>query len=117
MQLTPKEIERIITYEVEVDCYDDHEVNMGWYIFLTENLKYPFSAEYQINKVDGKSFWKKVIVVASEAKEEDFNRYEFYVLIEVNEILIPARLSNLKFIKADDETLRTLQIWEYGKRK
>jgi len=114
MQLSPKEIERID--EIEVDCYKEHEVNLGWYIFLNENLNYPFEAEYQISKADGNSSWNKVKVIASESTEDDFNRNEFYVTIEVNELIIPTRLSRLKNIIADEGTIKTLQIWNYSKK-
>ena len=49
--INKKEIQEIITYEVIVDCYDDdEEANIGWAIFLSENIYYPFEAEYEVKK-------------------------------------------------------------------
>jgi hypothetical protein len=39
----PKREERI-TMEVVVDCYDRHEVAMGWYYYFEDRLQFPFTA-------------------------------------------------------------------------
>ena len=36
--------ERRITMEIVVDAYDTHERAMGWYYYLQEQLKVPFTA-------------------------------------------------------------------------
>lgn len=55
MKSTQKEIQKIIDYEIVVDCYTDEEVNMGWAIFLSENINYPFEAEYKVKTKNGQS--------------------------------------------------------------
>jgi len=72
MKLTKAEIEKIITYEVVVDCYSEEEANMGWAIYMEENISYPFEAEYQVKKKEGKRHWSKVRVVSNETDESNF---------------------------------------------
>lgn len=112
-KLTPAEIEHIITYEVIVDCYEDHEVNMGWAIFMSEGLNFPFEAEYQVRRKGKAAEWQKVQVVGNETDESNYEGGEFYVLVEVNEMEVPVAISKLRNIQADEETMRTLQVWEY----
>ncbi|MBL4648504.1 MAG: hypothetical protein JKY03_02150 [Aureispira sp.] len=110
MQLTKEEIQKIITYEVIVDCYDDDEANIGWAIFLSENINYPFEAKYQVKKKNGSNFWKKVTVIDHETDESNFEGTAFYVEIELDDFIIPVEILQLKNIKADKETLRTIQV-------
>lgn len=116
MQLTEKEIQKIITYEVVVDCYDDHEANMGWAIFLSESIYYPFEAEYEVKKKDGSKSWKKVTVIENKTDESNFGGTAFYVKIELDDFIIPIEILQLRNIKADEETLRTIQVWQYNKK-
>ena len=111
MKLTKEEIERIIDYEVVVDCYTIDEANMGWAIYMKENLHFPFEAEYLMKRKPGESQWKQVSVVGNETDESSFGGGEWYVEIELEGLIIPARLSELKNIKANKETMQTLQVW------
>ncbi|MEL6733501.1 MAG: calcium-binding protein [Bacteroidota bacterium] len=45
MKLTVAEIERVILYEVMVDCYTEEEANMCWAIYMEENVNFQFVAE------------------------------------------------------------------------
>ena len=38
------EREERITMEIVVDCYDRHEVALGWYCYLENTLQFPFTA-------------------------------------------------------------------------
>ncbi len=113
MKLTLKEIEKIIVYEVVVDCYSDEEANMGWAIYMEENMNYPFEAEYQVKKNDGEKYWQKAIVVNNESDESNFSRDGYYLEIELDEYVIIAQLDKLRNIKADNTTLRTIQVWNH----
>ncbi len=110
MKLTKAEIEEIITYEIIVDCYSEEEANTGWDIYMGENIIYPFEAEYQVKKKDGKRFWSKVKVVGNES---DFEGGSYYVEIEYKEIVIPVDLDKLRNFKADEETMKALQVWQH----
>ncbi len=112
MKLTQEQIDHIITYEVVVDCYDDHEVYMGWAIYMGDNINYPFEAEYEVKKKSGEYEWKKVMVVGSETDDSNFSGGNYYVEIEINDMVIPANLDKLRNLKADEETMKTLQVWQ-----
>ncbi|MEZ4886648.1 MAG: calcium-binding protein [Chitinophagales bacterium] len=116
MKLTPEQIQKIIDYQIVVDCYSKDEANMGWVIYMEENLHYPFTAEYWVRKRSGKSHWKKVKVIGNETSEDDFEGGEYYVKIKIKGMIIPASLGELRNIEADEKTLETLQIWrsEFG---
>jgi len=112
MKLTKKEIEQIIDYEIVVDCYSKEEANMGWAIYMEDNIFYPFEAEYLVKKKSGKNEWKKVIVIDNETDESNFHGGEYYVEIELDDLLITAKLEELRNIKADEATMKTLQVWK-----
>ncbi|MEM6262930.1 MAG: calcium-binding protein [Bacteroidota bacterium] len=109
--LTPEEIQQIITDEIEVDCYDEYEANMGWAIYLEEHINYPFEAEYLERKKSGEEAWKQVMVVNNKTDDSSFDGGAYYVKVELNDLLIPVRLEELRNVQADDETLDTIQIW------
>lgn len=111
MELTKEEIKRIIDYEVIVDCYTDDEANMGWAIFMEENLHFPFEAEYMV-KQSGEFQWRKVTVVNNETDETNFGLNQYYVEVELDEMIVPVSLDELRNIEADSETKRTLQVWK-----
>jgi hypothetical protein len=110
--LTKKEIQNIIDYKVAVDCYDEHEVRMGWAIYMTENLNYPFEASYLAKTVSGKTELQKTTVVGAYTKESDFDMHNFFVEIEFNDFLISVDLDDLKDIEADEQTLETIEVWK-----
>jgi len=86
---------------------------MGWSIYIQESINYPFEAEYEeYSRTKGKQ-WKKVKVVGSMTDEDDFNWEEYYVEVELDDLIIPAKLGNLRNIKADEKTMKTLQVWNY----
>ena len=113
MKLTKEEIKNIIEDEIVVDANSDDEVNMGWAIYLGENLNYPFEAEYYQKRRDGKNEWKKVKVIGNETGEGDFSRRSYYVEIELDEIIIPVKLLELRNVKADKEILKVIEVWKY----
>lgn len=113
MKLTKAEIEEIIDDEIIVDCYGDEEVNLGWATYMGDNIFYPFEAEYQVKKKNGKRIWSKIKVIGNETNDSNFEGGSYYVEIEYNDIIIPADLDKLRNIKADEETMQTLQVWQH----
>ncbi|MEO1806927.1 MAG: calcium-binding protein [Bacteroidota bacterium] len=116
MKLTVAEIERVILYEVMVDCYTEEEANMGWAIYMEENVNFPFEAEYFVKMKSGKNEWRKVSVVNSQTDPSSFDGGEWYVEIELDEFIVSAKLSELRYIKAEEETMRALQVWNHKDR-
>jgi Calcium binding len=60
-----------IDYEVIVDCYDDDEVAMGWYYYLSENLVFPIPATVQLKQRGGKMEEVNVEIVEVDPKSEE----------------------------------------------
>jgi len=114
MKLTKKEIKEIIDYQIVVDCYTDEEVEMGWATYMEENLNFPFEAEYLVRKASGANEWKKVDIIGNHTDSSNYEGGEYYLsaLLEDIDMIIPVKISELKNVKADEQTLQTLQIWE-----
>jgi hypothetical protein len=115
MDLTKAQIEHIIDYKILVDAYGDAEASMGWQTYMGDNMFYPFEAEYLLKRPNNKSEWRKIKVVGNIYDDDDdtyFNGSDYYVTIEVEDLVFPAKLSKLKNIVADIDTLRTIQIWK-----
>ena len=112
MNLTKKQIKDIIEDEIEVDCYEDHEVNMGWAIYMEDHIYYPFEAEYLVKKKSGKNEWKKVRVIDNKTDEDSFTGGDYYVNIELDDMILSTRIDDLQNIKANEETMQALQVWE-----
>ena len=111
MNLTKKEIENIIDYEVVVDCYTEEEANMGWAIYMEKSLNYPFDAEYLVRKKTGENQWRKVSVINNKTDESSFDGGLYYVDVELDEIIISVSIDELKNIKGDETTMKALQVW------
>lgn len=113
-----------IDYEIIVDCYDEYEQRMGWIVYLTDNMEFPFKAEYT-----GKSqpFLKtgdavKVLGLSVLEDEDDFEdddeNYEeenFQPMLEVeingNSYDIP--LEEIKNIDANKKTKQAIEDWGF----
>jgi len=113
MDLTKEEIQEIIDYEVIVDCYDEYEMNTGWAIYMDENINYPFEALYEVKYSSGKKELEKVKVVGNYTNDSNFNGGEYWLEIELDGKIVTANLDDLQSIKADTDTLRTLQVWQH----
>ncbi|MCG8332279.1 MAG: calcium-binding protein [Chitinophagales bacterium] len=113
MKLTKSEIQEIIEDKIIVDCYDEEEVNLGWAIFMEDNIHYPFEAEYQVKFKNGKHLWTKVKVINNESSESNFKGGSYYVKIGYKEIIFSVKLEELRNINADEETLKAIQVWNH----
>jgi hypothetical protein len=111
--LTKEEMQYKIDYEIIVDCYDEYEVSMGWYYYMEETLKFPFKAKAKLKKVEGTAKLTEVSVTGLAADEEGFMHNDFDLEIITGKYVINIAYSKLSHIKADDETLEALAIWDY----
>lgn len=116
--MTLEEKRHKIDYEIIVDCYDDHEVNMGWYYFFEKTLEFPFEAAMFIKSRDGKSKLKKVDVLGIATKEGDFDNLQ-EIALEVSpkesEIIMEAGISKLKNLKGSQANREAFEIWNFWK--
>ena len=117
-KMTPEEIRHKIDYEIIVDCYDDCEVNMGWYYFFKEALEFPFEAETTIKTREGKTILIKVDVLGVATEEGDFDNLR-EVSLEVSPknsgIIIEVRISKLKNLHGSKTAKEVFEIWNFWK--
>ena len=113
--MNKQKIEQIISNQIEVDCYTEDEINLGWAIYMEENMYFPFEAEYEVRKVNKQQYWQKVQVINQYTNESNFGGKQYLVEIVLDDLIIIADLDSLINIKADKETLNTIQIWNYKK--
>lgn len=120
--MNKKDHKHRIDYEIIVDCYDEHEQKMGWIIYLTENMSFPFKAEYT---GISQSFLKtgdivKVIGLFDlenmddfEGDDENYEEENFNALVEIeisgNSYDIP--LEEIKSIDANKKTKQAIEDW------
>ena len=83
--------------------------------YIEDNLNFPFEAEYLVRKASGANEWKKVSIVGNHTDSSDYSGGEYYLSATLNKIdmIIPVKMSELRNVKADEDTLDTFQIWRY----
>ena len=113
MKLSKEEIRQIIEDEIEIDCYSEGEANMGWAIYMEEQLNYPFEADYMLKNISGEVTLKRVIVRGNVTNESNFTGGEYYVEVKLDEMLIKESIDELANIKADEQTLEALSVWKH----
>jgi hypothetical protein len=107
----PERDERI-AMEIVVDCYDESEQAMGWYYYLEEHLRFPFSAEcFMKRSISPLKLGDKVEVVGM-APEEECER-EVFVFIRWNRDRLAVPLVQLKPVAADVQTTQAVEDWHY----
>lgn len=57
--------------EIVVDCYDDSEVSMAWFIYFDDNLEFPFKARVRLPLRGGKTEEKNVQIIEVDSKSEN----------------------------------------------
>lgn len=80
---------------------------------MEENLKFPFKAKAKLKNREGSIKLTEVIVTGLSADEEGFMGNDFSLEVIAGAYVIPVACSQLSHIKADDETLEALAIWNY----
>ena len=113
--MTEEEMQYIIDYEVIVDCYDEDEVNMGWYYFMSESLVFPFMAKVPIKKRGGTTEIHTVEVVGNAIDTDDFGGEAFYVHVDYEGTLMKIEVRDVEPIDGSENTLRALAVWRFDK--
>jgi len=108
------EREERITMEVVVDCYDRHEVAMGWYYYLEGQLRFPFTATCLAQRAVSPLRVKDEVEVIGMPPEEECES-EVFVMIRWDRaegLAVP--LVQLKPIRATDaQTKEAVADWHY----
>lgn len=105
--------------EIIVDCYDDYEVNMGWYYFFERELDFPFEAEVTLKNRKGEKQATAVDVLDMATTDEDFNgTSDFFVEVSPKEsdLVFETSLSKLKRIKGSREVKEAFKLWNFWKK-
>lgn len=112
-QTLDPEREQRIAMEIVVDAYDSQERAMGWYYYLQDQLRFPFTA-ICIDKRSISPLRVKDEVEAIGLLGEEECEHEMFVTIrwEKEDLAVP--LSQLKPINATDkQTKQAIEDWHY----
>lgn len=112
MKLSKKQIKAIIEDEIEVDCYGEEELISGWATYLDDYLIYPFTAEYRVERTNGKQEWQTVEVISRDTSGINYKGRFYYVKIELGEYVLSVKLADLKKVKGEEETQIAMQVYE-----
>lgn len=111
---TNKEREERIASEIVVDCHDSDERVLGWYYYLDDRLRFPFTATCVAERVTSPLRRGDEVEVSGMAGE-DACPHEMYVLIRWDRkqgLAVP--LSQLKpGPDADEQTQEAVADWHY----
>lgn len=114
--MTKEEMQYKIDNEITVDCYDEYEVNLGWFTFFQDELSFPFEAEILAKTRRGTKQLIKVDVLRM-ADNNDFESQgiHFEVSPQKSDMVIETHISKLRNINAaENQTTReAFEIWEY----
>ena len=107
----------IIEGQIIVDCYDEYEMAMGWFYYLSDNMSFPFKAKVSVENSVG-SLKKDDIVNVVElmnSDEEMISMYSFKatVGIEFGEHVYDISLEMIEGIDCDKETADVIEVWSY----
>jgi len=107
-----KEREERIAMEIIVDAYGPEEQAMGWYVYLSDNLHFPFSAKCIASRVISPlKAGDKVEVVGMAPDEECY--HEMFVMIRRRSEQFAVPLMQLEGVQVDEETQQALEDWHY----
>ena len=111
----------IIEDEIIVDCYDEYEVAMGWIVYLSDNMSFPFKAKIRTEKSVG-NLKKDDIVNVVELMNSDeemisIDEFEATVGIEYGEHIYDIPLDMIEGIDSDKETSEVIEAWRYWHEK
>ena len=110
-KIDPAREDRIIM-EVVVDAYGPDERAMGWYYYLEGKLNFPFTARCSGKRaVSPLKVNDRAEVIGMPPEGECM--HEMFVTIRWDDDELAVPLSQLKVIKADDETREALEDWHY----
>ncbi len=108
------ELEERITMEIVVDCYDRHEVALGWYCYLENTLQFPFTATCIAQRAVSPLRVKDEVEVIGMAPDEECE-HEVFVSIRWDRpegLAVP--LAQLKpIVDSDEDTMQAVADWHY----
>jgi hypothetical protein len=108
------EREERIDMEVLVDCYDRHERAMGWYYYLEDQLRFPFTATCILQRAVSPLRVKDEVEVLGMAPEEECECEVFVMMRWDRPEGLAVPLAQLKPIShSHEQTRRAVADWHY----
>jgi hypothetical protein len=105
--------ERRIALEIVVDTHDSEEQAMGWYNYLEDQLRFPFTATCISERAISPLRQGDEVEVV-EMTSEDECRHEMFVGIRWEKRPLAVPLSQLKPIAhTDEDTRQAVEDWHY----
>jgi Calcium binding len=107
-----KERDERIAMEIIVDAYGPEEQAAGWYIYLTDHLRFPFTAHCVVRRsISPLEVGDEVDVVEMASEEEC--QHEMFVGIQWKRRPLAVPLAQLEAVQVDEETEQAIQDWRY----
>jgi len=104
--------EERIRNEAVVDAYGPEEQALGWYYYLDNKIKFPFTAQCIASKVVSPLRKREAVEVRGLAPE-DSCAHDMLMLIRWHGRNVAVPLSQLVAIDADDSTVEAIGDWHY----
>jgi hypothetical protein len=114
MPRRPRDEEREdrIQMEIVVDAYGPEEQAAGWYVYLDENLRFPFLARCVAERAVSPLRLGDEVEVVGMAPEEEC-AHEMLVLMPWERRTLAVPLSQLDALVTDEQTGRAIEDWRY----
>ncbi len=107
-----KDREERITMEIVVDAYNEQERAMGWYCYLDEKLRFPFTAKcINVRSISPLEQGDEVKVTGMAPESEC--EHEMFVEMRWEKRNLAVPLSQLQMIGGDEETKEAVADWLY----
>ena len=104
--------EERILFEIVVDAYDETERAMGWYYYLQDTLKVPFTAQCKTRRSTSPLKVGEIVQVIGMA-DEDECMSEIFVLVAYEESELAVPLAQLECQSDDEQTCQAVADWHY----
>ncbi len=105
--------EHRITMEIVVDAHDEQERAMGWYYYLEDQLRFPFTATCIAKRAISPLKVKDEVEVIGMPGEDECE-HEMFVTFRWQKEDLAVPLSQLKPISATDkQTQQAVEDWHY----
>jgi hypothetical protein len=100
--------------EIVVDCYNEDEVAMGWYNYLEDRLRFPFTAQCVAKRAVSPLRPRDEVEVIGMAPEEECGSEMFVMIRWDRKEGLGVPLSQLKPIsETDEQTQQAVEDWHY----
>jgi len=107
----------IIEDKIIVDCYDEYEMAMGWFYYLSDNMSFPFKAkiiaENSVGSLRKEDTVNVVELMNTDAEMSSIDTFRATVGIEYEEHIYDIPLEMLEGIDCDKETAEVIEVWRF----